>query len=94
MTYRTYTDEVNDEVVINTDGTLSAAYVKSLQSKIETVLNQSMTAEGEISSAKCYIDETQNVLSTNKVEVTISILPVGYAKEINVKLGFANPQNT
>lgn len=91
LTYKTYTDEVNDEVVINSDGTLSAAYVKSLQGRIENVINQEMTSEGEISSVSCLIDPKQNILSTNKLEIDLRIIPVGYAKEIRVTLGFRNP---
>lgn len=91
LTYVTYIDEVNDEVIINPDGTLSAAYVKALQSKVENVINGAMTADQEISSAKCTIDPNQNILSTNKLDIELLLVPVGYAKEINVKLGFTNP---
>ncbi len=93
LTYNTYVEEVNNEVEINTDGTLKASYVKALQASIENNINQTMTAYSEISSVKCTIDPTQNILSTNKLEISISIIPVGYAKEINVKLGFSNPLN-
>lgn len=93
LTYNTYINEVNDEVLINDDGTLSAAYVKSLQALIENVINQSMTSGNEISAVKCTIDETQNILATNKLVVSIKITPVGYAKEIEISLGFNNPLN-
>jgi hypothetical protein len=91
LTYTTYVEEVNDEVAINSDGTLSAAYVKSLQGKVENVINQAMTANGEISSVQCVIDPKQNILSTNKLLIDLRIVPVGYAKEIRVTLGFRNP---
>ena len=93
LTYNTYVEDVNDEVIINPDGTMSVAKVKSLQAKIENIINQSMTAKNEISSMTCTIDPTQNILSTNQLIIELSILPVGYAKEINVKLGFTNPLN-
>ncbi len=93
LTYSTFIEEVNDEVAINDDGTLSAAYVKSVQGKIENVINQSMTANGEISSVSCTIDPLQNILATNVLDVYLFIVPVGYAKEIRVKLGFTNPLN-
>jgi hypothetical protein len=90
LAYQTYIEEVNDEVPINEDGTLSASYVKALQAKIENVINQTMTAKGEISGVKAYIDPTQKVQQTNELNISISILPVGYAKYINVTLGFTN----
>jgi hypothetical protein len=91
LVYKTYIEEVNDEISINSDGTLSAVYIKSLQSKIENVINTAMTANGEISSVTCSIDPAQNVLATNRIEIDIRIVPVGYAKEITVRLGFTNP---
>jgi hypothetical protein len=93
LAYITFVEEVNDEVEIKADGTLAAAYVKSLQAGIENVINTSMTAEGEISSVSCVIDPTQNILSTNKLSVSLTIVPVGYSKSIEIELGFNNPLN-
>ena len=36
----------------------------------------------------CYIDPSQNVLSTSTVNVTLKVRPYGYARFINVELGF------
>ncbi len=91
LTYITYIEEVNEEVEINDDGTIDAGYIKALQSNIENVIGQAMTAKKEISAVKCTINPAQNVLSTNKIEIDLKITPVGYAKEILVRLGFSNP---
>lgn len=93
LAYTTYVDEVNNEVLINDDGTLEAGYVKELQGKIENVINQRMTANGEISSVKCVIDTAQNILATNQLLIELRIIPVGYTKQIIVNLGFNNPLN-
>ncbi|MBN1250685.1 MAG: hypothetical protein JXA16_01020 [Bacteroidales bacterium] len=93
LAYATYINEVNDEVSINIDGTLPAAYVKALQAAVENSINQTMTAENEISSVKCLIETNQNVLATNKLMVSLKIIPVGYTKEFEISLGFSNPLN-
>lgn len=91
ITYATFVEEVDDEVPVNTDGTLSAGYVAYLQQRIENQINLIMTANNEISSVACFIDPAQNVLSTATINVVLKIVPVGYASNIEVKLGFDNP---
>jgi hypothetical protein len=94
LTYLTYINELDEEVLINTDGSLDAAYVKSLQGMIENAININMAADGEISAVDCYIDAAQNVLVTNKLAVSLKITPVGYSSVIEVELGFQNPNNS
>jgi len=95
LAYQTYLGYLNDEIRINpTSGRIEAASIKSYQAAIERVVNLSMTANSEISAVKAIVDPMQNVLSANKIGVDIAITPVGYAREILVKLGFDNPQNS
>ena len=90
LSYQTYIDEILDEIQLNTDGTMQAAVIKSYQAKIKTVIDAAMTANSEISSCRVSIDPKQDVLATSKVEISLFITPVGYAKEIEVTLGFEN----
>jgi len=94
IAYSVFVEEVNDEVVVNADGTLPTGYLQLLQSNIESQINNSMTAGGEISSVSCIIDAAQNVLSTNQLVVGLRVVPVGYSKEIIINLGFNNPATT
>ena len=48
-----------------------------------------MDDSNEISGFSIDIDPDQNVLSTSKIEIVAKIVPVGVAKTIEVKLGFA-----
>lgn len=89
LCYQTYVEELNDEVAIDEDGKLSVPVIKYLQSRIETAVNTAMA--DEISSFSAYVDASQNVLSTGKITVKASIVPVGYTKTIEVLLGFTNP---
>lgn len=81
-------DELSDDILLSDDGTIHPAIIKSWQDKIEVQIDGSMTANGEISRVKAFIDHKQNILTTGKMEVSIKILPVGYAKEIDVLIGF------
>jgi hypothetical protein len=91
LAYTTFVQEVDDEVPVNGDGTLDAGFCKWLSQQIINQINNTMTANKEISGVKCFIDPLQNILSTNILNVVLKILPVGYATEIEINLGFENP---
>ena len=91
LAYTTFVQEVDDEVPVNDDGTLDAGFCEWLSKQIENQINNTMTANKEISSVDCVIDPSQNILSTNKLNVVLKIVPVGYASDIEISLGFSNP---
>ncbi|GAA4465217.1 hypothetical protein GCM10023093_16990 [Nemorincola caseinilytica] len=93
LAYATFVQEVDDEVLINTDGTLNSGYCKGLSQQMENVINNTMTVNNEISSVTCFIDPEQNILATSRLEVSLSIIPVGYSSNITISLGFINPAN-
>jgi hypothetical protein len=95
LAYTTYVNEILDDIEINPDnGQMNPAVVKSYQAMIENVLNLEMVNAGEASGVSVSIDPTQNVLSTDKVMISLAIVPKGYSKEIVVDLGFSNPANS
>ncbi len=94
LCYQTYVDELNDEIAVEEDGTISPGRLKELQAKIENAINGAMTSNEEISSVEVEIDPKQNVLSTDRIEINLAITPVGYMKQIVVNLGFQNPFNS
>jgi hypothetical protein len=91
LAYTTFVQEVDDEVPVNTDGTLDAGFCKWLSQQIVNQVNNTMTANKEISSVSCFIDPAQNILSTSQLNVVLKIVPVGYATQIEISLGFDNP---
>ena len=93
LAYTTFVQEVDDEVPVNADGTLDAGFCKWLSQQIVNQVNNTMTANKEISAVNCFIDPAQNILSTNTLNVVLKVLPVGYATEIEISLGFTNPAN-
>ena len=83
-----------DELSVNEVGTLQHGIIMAWQQMMENAVNRAMTAAGELSAdengagCKAYIDPTQNVLSTSKIELTLKVRPFGYARYVDVKLGF------
>lgn len=97
IAYDTLLDELLDNLPVYPDGTLVPAIVKAWQAKVETAISLQMTANGELSAdpddpndrgVQCYIDASQNVVSTSKVNVSIKVRPFGYSRYIDVELGF------
>lgn len=88
LVYNVLLEELNDEIPISADGLIHPAIIKTWQNNVNRRIKLLMTDTGKLSGAVCTIDPNQNVLSTDKVEVQVSLLPVGYAKYIDVTLGF------
>lgn len=91
LAYAVFLQVVDDEVPVNTDGTLDSGFCTYLQQQMENMVNNTMTSNKEIKSVTCYIDPNQNILSTNELNISLSIIPMAYATAINVTLGFVNP---
>lgn len=93
IAYDTMLEELLDEIDLNEDGTMQHAVVKSWQQTLENAINRQMTANGELSAidgegCKCYIDASQNVVSTSKIVIALKVRPHGYSRYIDVDLGF------
>ena len=93
LCYDSLLDLMLDELELNEDGTLQAPIIKAWEQKVEDAINRSMTASGELSSedgegCRCVIDPKQNVVATSKIELALKVRPHGYARYIDVALGF------
>jgi len=97
IAYTTLLDELLDNLPVLPDGTLQPAIVKAWQAKVENAIALSMTSNGELSAdptnpndrgVSCFINASQNVVSTSKVTGSIRVRPFGYARTIEVDLGF------
>lgn len=88
IAYNVLVENLGDEVPVTENGSIHPAIIKSWQNSVESNINGLMTERGELSDCKCHIDETQDVLTTGRMEVEIRLLPIGYAEYIVVKIGF------
>ena len=94
IAYTALLDLMMDELAVNDDGTLRHGIIMAWQQMMENAVNRAMTAAGELSAdengagCKAYLDPKQNVLSTSKIELVLKVRPFGYARYVDVKLGF------
>lgn len=74
-------------VLVTAEGTLTESTVAKFKNDAARGLEQ-MERDEEISAFNVIIDPTQDILSTSKLVVTIQIVPVGVARQIEINIGF------
>ena len=79
---------LNAPLYVNEDGTLTEDTIASYRNDALRGLDE-MVRVGEISARDVIINPAQNVLSLSKLVITIKIVPVGVARNIEVNIGFA-----
>lgn len=97
VVYDIMLEHVNDEISVTDEGELTAPMCKAWEQEVISGIYNSMTINGELGvdtsdasdkGVKCYIDRQQKVLATNKIEMNVQVKPYGYAKYIDINLGF------
>lgn len=97
IAYNTLLEELLDELPVTSEGKLTPAFAKGLENKVEAAIVNAMTANGNLGNdttdaadtgVKCFVDYNQNVIATSKVSITLRVKPYGYARYIEVSLGF------
>lgn len=75
-------------------GQMAPEDCKDIESEAEAALN-GMLSDGDISGGvDAYVDPSQNVLATSKLEVLLTFIPVAIGRKITLKIGFNNPLNS
>lgn len=86
ITYATYVEEIDNDVLTISGGRLDPGVIKSLEDKIRRALQINMV--GNISDVRVSIDPEQNVTTTNKLKIKLALIGVAYLGDIEVELGF------
>jgi hypothetical protein len=97
VAYDTLLNELNDEVPVTDAGKVSPVYAKSIETKVENAIINTMTNAGELgrdpgntndNGVVCFVNTDQNIVSTGVLKITVKVKPYGYAQYITVELGF------
>lgn len=92
LAYQANLDYLLDEVPVNADGTINAAYAKSIELAVESKIiaaigDDLQNVDGDY-GVKCSVDLTQNIVKTSKLNEVIRIRPWGYNRWIDVLVGY------
>lgn len=85
-----YTEEIENEIDLNPNGTPASHVITHLEEKIKQQIGVSMGSQIS-GNAIVYINPNQDVLTTSKLTVKLSIIPKGYTSFIEVDLGLGAP---
>jgi hypothetical protein len=91
IAYDYFVEELSDSVRVGSNGFILPQDAQNLQDGCNAELANGLTNASAVSSATCVVSRTDNILTTSTLTVTISIVPLGYLKTINVTLTFQNP---
>lgn len=84
-----YVEELLDDIELDpATGNMAPEVLTAYQQSCDGAIMINMTAEGEISGGRTYVDPAQDVLATDKVKTKLKIVPKGMVKEIEVELGY------
>lgn len=90
IAYTFFVQRLSSSVRVNpTTGFILQQDANTLQQGANAALANGLGSA--VSSAKCIVSLTDNILSTNTISVTIQIVPLGYLKSIDVTMEFLNP---
>jgi hypothetical protein len=88
--YEVGVEEVGDDLLLNTNGTLQDADRLNIQNNIQAAINDQMRAVGMISSALVVV-QVSNVQSTGIIPIDITVTPKGYPDTITERIGLSVP---
>ena len=78
---------VNSEVRVNPNGTIYEIDARAIEDRVLSYLYSQL--KDNVTSLQVSVDRTINILSTQHLKITCSVLPFGYAKYIDLVIGFA-----
>jgi hypothetical protein len=88
--YASGVEEVSDDLLTQSNGTLDPVALNKFQGSIQTDLNEGMVQTPLVSKVTAIVSPTQNVNATGVIPVTISVLPRGYANAITETVTLSN----
>ncbi len=102
VAYTAMLNYVNEEIPVTAEGKITAPMCKAIEATVRSAIVAQMTDEGNLATdtsdpndvgCSVYVDPDQNILATSKLNVQLHVRPYGYAKYIEVNLGFETGSN-
>lgn len=85
--------EVNEERLVNSDGTIDAAEADAIDAAVTSYLTHELAdaASGRryAASVSVAVDRTTNLVTTGRLAFTLRLTPIGYSTAITQDLGYA-----
>lgn len=89
VAYNVLVNFIAADLLTKPNGTLTDTAAGTIAGAVLNAIDNAMTSVGMISDRTVVVDQTNNVLTTQVINVTITILGVAYVLQINTTTGFA-----
>ena len=84
-------DLLRDFVVDAETGKMLPVQIKAFQRKVERAIEEQMVAKGEISGIRAFADPLQDVVSTDRIEISLKAVPAAIGRQFDITVAFSNP---
>ncbi len=86
------TDEINEDIPLNTNGTIDEGAAQQIETRIRNAMNEQMLNTGMLSApgVVVVVDRTNNVRTTEQVNIAATLYGKGYVRQINATIGLAS----
>lgn len=78
---------INSTITANPNGTIYAIDAGGIEDKVSTYMYAGL--KDNVTAISVVVDRTINIVATQRLKITVSIRPFGYAKFIDLVIGFA-----
>lgn len=85
---------LNDSVRVDASGAILERDALAIEQEVAAQLESVLVAPGHASEVAVKVARAENILSTGVLRVTISVIPLGYARAIEAEIGLKNPALT
>ena len=83
---------LNDSVRVDpATGRINELDARAIESYVGGQLKAALVSPRHASDASIAVKRDQNIISTSQLPVRIRVTPLGYAKDIEIDIGFRNP---
>jgi hypothetical protein len=81
---------LNAEIEVDpSDGTITEDQARTIDGEVNKGLYDDVVSPGDASGAQSLVDRTSDILATSTLIDNVAIVPNGYARQIEVNIGFA-----
>lgn len=83
---------LNDSLRVNReDGTIFEADARNVESYVDAIVRAELVNTGNASDLQIVVNRAANLVSTKRLDVSVRVIPKGYASFIAADVGFLNP---
>lgn len=92
VTYAALLNYLNESLRVDkVTGFILKADADALDAEVTNILRADLLSNGHVSDVRFYVDRADNLISLQELQGEVEVIPLAYARNVRVKIGFKNP---